>query len=181
MPANGIFAGAGVEHVLSRIVAGLLPEVRTRDPFTQALLRWTARMQQRAVVRWRPVAQSGIRCSLGSRDKGPCGQPAAGACLLCRQPVCLDHAAVAPNGALSCIRCLDTYAAVVRDMRDKGPAPASSASAESSAVREQHLATLELPSEATWNDIRAAFRALSKKWHPDTSKVSGAAERYAAI
>lgn len=64
-----------------------------------------------------------------------------------------------------------------RDTFDKMPAKKSLPSETVAAFK-----TLELPITASWREIGAKYRALAKKYHPDSaSSKSGNAEKFAKI
>lgn len=136
----------------------------------------------------------------------PCSTAAIGACVACGQPTCFSHAMVSPaDGQLVCYGCVGVAQRIARRMgadwhaekqpppqpQDRRSAPGIRCSCrfpwerdddcpvhgeDESALRREHLETLGLDIDATWDQIRAAYRKLALKHHPDRATARRKAE-----
>jgi hypothetical protein len=159
-----------VFEVLSHFVARVAPSFKTDDPLLTSVMQWMAKMQEHATTRWRGVALSGIRCNIPRVVGGmgiDCPHPAIGKCQLCPKTVCLDHAAVASNGNVACIACLNEI--MKSRPQYAGQAP-QAAKLDPVVERRRCLRVLGLKDPADWDEIRAAYKELALKHHPDRQK-----------
>lgn len=145
------------------------------EPVVRELGEWFSVLQGHALQRWAPVVLSGARCSV-RKDKRPCGRAGITKCVLCKQVVCLRHAAIAHDATAICETCLDDYADVVKQHAEERPEP-EAAPGDTTAQKRSALRELGLTADATWDEVRAEHRALVKKYHPDKFARSSAAER----
>ncbi len=182
----------GLSGIFSQVVSAFAPQVRTADPFTNALLQWAAKLQGHAVGRWKIVAEAGYTCVVkeGPSARGLCGGPAAGMCQFCQQSTCLRHAAVAPNGAIACIVCLNELLKARKQGASAQPGgdpfapgdngappgarpadapPPQSREQANARARKVYLGVMGLEPGATMADVKRAFRTFSgaRKGHPD--------------
>jgi hypothetical protein len=152
-----------VFDLLSQVLRGAASQFKTNDPLMGSLVSWVSRLQEAAFTKWRVVAASGIRCTgkMHFRQVGAvdCPHPAIGACISCKQALCIGHAFVSVDGVLVCASC------VAKLGKAAGPDPSPPTNQED--LRKKHLKVLGLGDDATWDQINDAFRALSKKHHPD--------------
>jgi hypothetical protein len=177
------------ESLFSQLFGRVAHEVAREqtDPLTRMVMQWVADMQAHVLLRWRPVVESGIGCSL--RPKNPrtgafevCHAPAIGACGFCRRPVCLHHALIGQNADLVCSACLSDY---MRIVQERGGAPAGVGSApepprspaeQEMLDRRRYLKALGLREPVSWAIIHSAFRKKAARYHPDHAKPGKRAE-----
>lgn len=168
---------------LSQLVGALGSSVETSDPVSASFISWASRIQEHIFTRWHSVAATGIPCSKFVGRTGRCTQPAVSTCRFCRQPTCLHHAAVAQNGELWCLPCMVRAEGILRARQQ----PPAARAPDEAAVRRQKLEVLGLGAEATAEDVHAAFKKLSLRYHPDrhvsasADKQKKAGIRYRAI
>lgn len=135
-------------------------------PALAELRDWAAELPAHALKRWGVVLLSGIRCGCG----GNCHRAAAGTCVICHKPTCLAHAFVSGDAYLSCHQCVHE-AAVARGgagPTHAGPRPTPGPSPDD--LRKKYLKMLGLKEGASHEDIRAAFKKLAAKHHPDRAR-----------
>lgn len=148
-------------------------QVKTGDPYGDMLLQWAARIQVVAQGQWRSVANSGFICGMPTAPHATCDAPAVGKCKFCPRTVCLLHAAVAINGAVICVACLDELL-----QRHKAAGGATGFGGDASppprppeenpmVTRLRHLKTLGLDPAATLVDIKKRWRKFTMTGHPD--------------
>lgn len=163
------------------------------------LADWFQGLQQQAFARWSATLFSGIRCAVveGHRASTPvCSGPAVGQCGICMRPTCLRHAMVARNGDVVCLECINRAAVA---LRGQGFAPGSEPSVGRSPpppsvgrppgpdeehIYREHLRVFGLKPGATPDQIKAAYRKLVAKHHPDRAppaKREAATERLTKI
>jgi len=150
------------------------------------------------VQRWLPYTLVGMRCVVPERGHGhPCGATAIQQCAICMLPTCLRHAMVHMNGDVVCVRCVNSYAQIVRGGAahrvEAPPRPeprsrdhhASNGHVEHAGpteeqLRRKHLKVLGLTDPAEWDEIQEAFRRLAFKHHPDRHARSPSAKQQSA-
>jgi hypothetical protein len=131
----------------------------------------------------------------------PCGTAAIGACVACGQATCFSHSMISPaDGQIVCYGCVGVAQKMAQKMgqdwrkQKKPPSqprdrPSSSGpscccrypwarDAECplhgmSELRCEHLETLGLDDDASWDQIRTAFKKLALKHHPDRATTRG--------
>jgi len=164
---------------------------------TEVLLPWANRMGVNALARWSPIVASSIRCGLPHKMGSPhlCANQAISGCGCCKSPVCLDHAMVAANADVICLRCVNETLKIIQERIAKDPSrqPPKSrpmhedeASADREEDRRRHLATLGLDAddEPGLEEIKLAYKSLVKKHHPDRvpeSERKAATKRFLKI
>lgn len=174
----------GFEDIFGSLFGGF---TRGVHPLVQeVLLPWANKVGVAALSRWSGVVASGIRCSLPARPGAPqpCPGRAVAGCFICNGPVCLDHCMISYQADVICFKCVDTMANVTRERvgstpRDQwqyrqgppssGHAPGAAPPPEDDKEREKALRTLgfDEDDEPTVDEVKAAFRELAKKHHPD--------------
>lgn len=181
----------GLGGIFSQVVSAFAPQVRATDPFTNSVIQWAAKLQSHAVGRWKGVAAAGYTCVVKDSSGGHplCGGPAAGMCQFCRQSTCLRHAAVAPNGSIACIGCLNDLLKAKTQGAPAPPggdpfapgdngappgarpadAPPPNRERTTASARKTYLGVMGLKPGATMDDVKKAFRTFSgpQKGHPD--------------
>ena len=168
-----------IEQLFSQLFAKIAPSIHTEDPMATSVMHWFAAVQASALNDWRAVAQRGFPCAL-RRGNGtlpiPCEYVAIGACGVCREHVCLTHASIAMGGQLTCLRCMAELGPRARERvraRPPEPAPPPPRAAPSPGVvdeataRKKHLRTMGLRDPASFDEVRAQYRKLALKNHPD--------------
>lgn len=163
-----------IELLIGKAFGQAVRAFHTADPLLNELQAWFAVLVEHAPGRWRAVIQSRIQCGMAG-----CPRPAVGACVVCRMPTCLGHGMVSADAACVCVRCVHEAAAI-----GKHWAP-QSAGMDPEVIRKAHIKTLGLKDGAGVDDIKAAFRRLAVKHHPDRqstdAKRKTATERMAKI
>lgn len=141
---------------------------------TEVLLPWANKVGVNALARWSPVVGSHIRCGLPYKLGSPhmCANQAISGCGCCKAPVCLEHAMVAGNADVVCLRCVNETFKIIQERIAKEPRPASrrvedEASADAGREERKHLKVLGLDEDASLDEIKAAYRKLVAKSHPD--------------
>lgn len=173
---------------------------RVMPVIDQSLRPWIANLSAEALKSWTPVLVAGVRCGVpvSPTSQVRCGGPGVRACICCATPVCLHHAMVAQTADVVCIKCVTDYMKLLRERgqepatphapwvesgfeggkaRAKAPPPPPSGHGEEdeSVLREKHLKVLGLDEDADEDEIKAAYRELVKRYHPD--KASSEAEK----
>lgn len=145
------------------------------EPVVRELGQWFSVLQRHALGKWGPVVMSGVRCSVRV-ERQPCGNAGIAKCALCGQATCLRHAAIGFDATTICEQCLDDYRSVVeqkaKDRPEPEPAPDDTAAKKRAALRK-----LGLTADSSWDEVRAEYKALAKKYHPDKHANASAAER----
>lgn len=163
---------AFIASLLSRASAGF----QVDSPEVERYLRAVTRLAETALTRWRAVSESGALCACGR-----CVEPAISGCMLCGGMTCLAHALVSPSsGHVVCAKCIG---GIPRTAPNAGAPPASNGMPYEE-QRRRHLKALGLPPSATDEDVRVAFRELSKRYHPDrvaASKKDAAHKKYVKL
>jgi hypothetical protein len=148
------------------------------EPVLRELGEWVSVLQRNALARWTPIVISGAKCSV-RREKKPCGRAGVSKCALCEQVVCLRHAAVGFDATVVCESCLDDYSEVVKGKvkdREAEPEPPR-AEPDGEAAKAAALRKLGLTADSSWEEVRAEYKALAKKYHPDRHQSASAAEK----
>lgn len=135
-----------------------------------------------APMKWATMLMTQTPCFVIQHGKR-CQAKALSPCLTCGKPTCLDHSLLAADGRLMCHLCVAKAYQLIR--KEAGlpadewtDAPkAESPKKKEMPLRQKHLATLGLEDPTNLAEIKAQFRALSKKWHPDRGKTPEAVER----
>lgn len=160
-----------VTHLAGRIAQGMRPSDEVSRRYLDALRR----LGEHALTKWSAASAAGIQCGVEVRQRRNgathrCGAPAAGSCVVCSKPTCIDHALVSvADGRIICDGCVVAVASHYgsppppRRPKDQGEAYAK-------------LRVLGLAPGATLGEIKFAHRTLVKRYHPD-GKIGRNAER----
>jgi hypothetical protein len=136
-----------------------------------------------------------------------CGTAAIGACVACGQATCFSHAMISPaDGQIVCYGCVGVAQKMAqklghqwREQKQPPPQPRDRPSSSGPrctcrfpwecdpkcpvpahsgrAMRAEHLDTLGLDDDANWDQVRAAFKKLALKYHPDRGTTARARSR----
>lgn len=161
-----------IPDIFQQFLGGAAAQV---GPVLRELGEWFTVLQGHALKRWTPIVVSGARCSV-RKDKRPCGGIGMVACELCGQVVCLRHAAVACNATAICETCSDDYAEVVKGRAKERPEP-EPAPGDPAAKKRAALRKLGLAADSTWDEVKAEYRVLVKKYHPDKHHGASPSDR----
>lgn len=150
---------------------------------TEIMLPWANKVGMSALARWSPIVASSIQCGLPVKMGLPhrCGGKAVSGCGCCNTPVCLEHAMVAPNADVICLRCVNEMLQIARErVAKEGPRRADEQEArrpprgpvdpaEQARLRAKALKALGFDDddEPDLDEIKAAYRKLVAKQHPD--------------
>jgi len=152
------------------VFAQLLSAAR-QNPVLAELGQWFSHLYQNAPSRWGSSVITGARCE--------CGRPAMGPCAICHHPTCLGHALVSASAEIVCFVCVrrasrrewterasngGSQNAGARWQRGDDPFEPSK---PSHADRAKYLKRLGLKPGASMEDIKAAWKRLALKNHPD--------------
>lgn len=169
---------AGIEELFGSLFGGFSRGV---PPLvTEVLLPWANKVGLSALARWSPVVASHIRCGLPIKLGSPymCSNQAVSGCGCCKKPVCLEHAMVAGNADVICLKCVNEVIRLVQERVAKEPKPEperpraagfGETPEDREKLRLKHLKALELDAddEPDVEDIKSAYRRLVAKTHPD--------------
>lgn len=163
-----------VSHMVGHVSQGFV----TDDAVTTHAVRIVGRIQEHLFGRWAAAQQTRLRCAVAFRDFRTgaivgCSTPMSAACMVCGQPVCLDHAAVlVEQGDLCCFGCIE----LAKQARGAVPAEATTVEDEAERkLRQRYLRLLKLTGEPDEEEIRVAYKREAAKWHPD--RHQGAAKK----
>jgi hypothetical protein len=142
---------------------------------------WFGRLVVNAAPKWLPRLSFGFACSVPQPTGAACQRPAIAACDVCGQPCCLDHARIDQYGDAICYRCC--IEAIRRKQAERagepqpGPAPPGGHAHATPPTPDKDLQwarkTLGVKKGADWEEVRAAHRKMSAKWHPDRHPGTG--------
>lgn len=147
---------------------------------------WLGNLVRFAAPKWLPRLSFGFACTLPRPDGFACPRPAVAACDACHRPCCLDHARIDQWGDAICYACC--WEAQQRKAAERAagtPPPGNGAHQHAAGnapnqpppIPEKELTwarrTLGVKRDTEWDDVRAAHRKLSAKWHPDRHQGDG--------
>lgn len=139
----------------------------------EVLLPWAGVVARNAVHKW---GTSRRLCRFEHAGVG-CRTKPIGVCHACHRPICLAHAFVGADATLVCWPCMKIGAANAKPWTagadvsdDDGWAPASRQQQDGTDRIEWACAVLGVSQDASEDDLRAAYKAASKKYHPDRAK-----------
>lgn len=163
------------EQLIGNFVGRVAQGVRPGDPIARHYTRILGQLGTHVLARWSAVSAAGIDCTL-IHVQGDvhtrCAMPAAGPCTNCGHMICLEHAMLSPpTGSLLCLGCVQRVPRSASRPQSAGPPPpphGAPATAGVAVQRQQYLAVLGLEPGASHDEVKARFRKLSKKHHPDT-------------
>lgn len=142
------------------------------DPTTTVVVRLAGRLQEHVFGRWREAAATRLPCAVRFQANNGavavCTESMIGACVCCRQPVCIEHANVSlSTGDPICFGCIE----LARQSRASDPAgappPAQVNVEQERKLRRKYLRLLKLKGQPTEDEIRQAFKREAAKAHPD--------------
>lgn len=168
--------------VFSNFFAHILQGWGPTDPIVMEEAKlWASSLAKHAFVKWRTMAQANLRCSTPE-----CPHPGLGACVVCRNPVCLAHSLISPAGEHVCVRCVVRARAEFGDKfgtysgAPGGPqAPPAPGPTEVEQLA-AHLKVLGLKRGATLEEVKSAFKKKAMRYHPDRVKGQDPDKRDAA-
>jgi hypothetical protein len=145
---------------------------------------WFARLAVNAAPKWLPRLAYGFPCSVPVYRNGEpvhaCPGSAVASCDVCGEPCCLDHARIDQYGDAICYLCVveavrakRAGARASRAEQQGPPPPGPAPTSEKELAWARKL--LAVKKDADWEEIRAAHRKLSAKWHPDKFSTKGPA------
>lgn len=155
-----------LEQLIGHVAARAAQGMRGDDRVSKFYARVVASFGRHVIVRWSAVGAAGVRCNIEVVGNKRCGLPAAGACMLCTCMSCLEHAhASVGDGSIVC------HACVGRAQREFGVAPPQ-VNRSDDERRQGYLDRLSLRSGASIHDIKARYKKLARKKHPDRATAA---------
>jgi hypothetical protein len=142
-------------------MASFFNQLFANSPVVEELRNWGSTLGQHAILKWSGALMGGFKCSF----HGSCRRSAIGPCVACQKPICLEHAFISIDAIPICFECVKNIAPQAQARPQQPPGPSSNASAAEQ--RKADLKTLGLREDASLEDIRAAFKKLAAKCHPD--------------
>jgi hypothetical protein len=169
--------------------------IRTNSP-ADGYVRLAGKLMEHA-SQWSAVASSGLKCAVHVATPAgavKCTSGAIGACVVCGNGVCFQHAMVAPmSGDMICFGCVARAGGMFQQdvpkppWQQEGAAGASphctcsspdqldstcpihgrDSDSDVDLVRRRYLRVLGLDGDADWDDVRDAYKAIARKHHPD--------------
>jgi DnaJ-domain-containing protein 1 len=153
-----------IGHVAGRVAQGL----RHNDPIVSRYAAALRKLAEHALTKWAAASAAGLRCGVVLRKKLTgvrecCGELAAGSCVVCSKATCIDHSLVSVrDGRIICDGCVMAVASSY--VKQPPPNPGF---VDTEALLERHLRTLGLQPGASRENVKARFKELGKKHHPD--------------
>lgn len=123
------------------------------------------------VQRWAQATEQGATCACLLKTPAGlalCRGPAIGKCWACDGWCCLEHSFVNPSRLL-CAGC----AASIHQLRQQKQPPQNTPPKPSGMTRAEAFKELRLTEDATPDEIRAKYKKLVFRNHPDRSKDDG--------
>jgi len=152
------------------------------NPEAQALLMgillpWASHVSRHAPRKWGIPADKPNLCFV---EAGPayCQAPAVGLCLICRRPVCLNHALVSVDASLVCYACMKDHAKVAKPWQP--PRQHRQQTAAQSALAWAYE-LLGVDDDATDAEIKKAYKQAVARYHPDRAENAQAAKADAQV
>lgn len=136
---------------------------------------WVTRLLANAATKWIPILSHNAPCQIATPDGNggwvPCQHPAIAFCDCCGKPTCLQHARVDSNAGAICFPCVATARALKQSERASYQPPPSGQEAKKPEKqplpRDEALKRLGLTAASSPQEIKATYKALVRKWHPD--------------
>jgi len=152
------------------------------SPEAQALLiniilPWASHISRHAPGKWGIPENTPNLCFV---ESGPayCQAPAVGVCLICRRPLCLNHALVSVDASLVCYACMKTYAKVAKPwVPPKQPRQRTAAQTGLAWAYE----LLGVDEDATDAEVKKAYKQAVARYHPDRAADAAAAKADAQV
>jgi hypothetical protein len=168
-----------VQQLFGMAASALGGQLSTGNAEADRYVRYVSKMVEQILTRWTSVGASGVKCHVAQHSEDgekKCKSVAIGGCMACGSPVCIDHAFVSLRGVV-CFVCADEVIGKHNPdaKTDRGRPfgfvdPYENESSED--TRQRHLRTLGLVETADEEAIKAAYRHLAKRYHPDRSPES---------
>jgi hypothetical protein len=167
------------DQILSGVIGQATQSMNLGNANTEKYAKWLVNLAQNALVKWRVIGSSGLKCSLKLRGQAgeviACEAPAILVCMVCNQPSCLAHALVSSDGSGVCMGCVEA----MKQLR-KEPG-GSSQDAQTSETKEElekkYLKVLGVERGCTKDELTTAYKTLAKKHHPDKQRNSSAKKK----
>ena len=112
------------------MIEALLQALGTNaGPVAAELMQWVGSVQRNAVTKWGAVLLAAIPCACFRRAPGGgtvvirCPKRSIAKCAFCLDPVCLEHACLAANADVACVRCMDAFGKMTAEARTRGEPP----------------------------------------------------------
>lgn len=141
---------------------------------------WMAELTLNAAAKWLPRMALGMPCQVpvmqGGAVVGACRSGAVSQCDACERTCCLQHARIDHLGDAICYVCV---AEKVQQTRRQASGRTDERRAPKSADHDEKWARRKLgvTKDASWAEIRTAYKQQSAKWHPDRHRTAGAKEK----
>lgn len=144
---------------------------------------WLGELTLHAAVKWLPRMALQLPCQVpvmqGGNVVGACRQGAVAQCDACERTCCLYHGRIDHQGDAICYLCVaDAVKRTRQTARGREHAtPSTATDGETEKERKWARRTLGVAKDATWDEVRAAYRRQSAKWHPDVHPTPSAKQR----
>jgi hypothetical protein len=171
------------DQIFQKLVGQAVQGLDLQDPRLRRYIPWATELLTVGVSKWGIVAESGFLCDIKLRGKTTgdmvtCKLPAVGACVVCSDSCCLDHALVKSDGTVICMACVN--AAKISYKRSPGERGSVESPEDKAELQKKYQKRLGLePSEKyTKEEIKAAYKKLAVKYHPDKAKTDEQREKF---
>ena len=155
-------------------MSGIGGQVKTGNVEADRYVRYLGVMLEQVLTRWTSVGASGVKCHVAQHAEDgdeQCRSAAIGGCMACGSPVCIEHCFLSPRGVV-CYVCADE---AIRKGNPDGRTDRGRpfgfvdpyAGETEEETRKRHLRTLGLVETADDEAVKAAYKHLAKRYHPD--------------
>lgn len=158
---DDLLEDTGTAPPWGRIAATFLSGLQTAQAgggkVIDQLLQWGSLLARNAPARWGQQALKPTFCAVAK-----CEAQALVPCAACGKAYCLAHVLVSYHAEGICEPCALEFVAMKRKRTTTDDLVAEA------------YKTLRVPKTSDWDDLRAAYRSLAAKHHPDKQKTEAA-------
>jgi hypothetical protein len=165
------------DQILSGVISQATQNMNLGNVNTEKYAKWIISLAQNALVKWRVIGSSGLKCSLKLRGQAgeviSCEAPAVLVCMVCNQPTCLAHALVSSDGSGVCMGCVEA----MKQFRKDPASPGTTGTETREELEKKYLKILGIEKGCTKEELVMAYKTLVKKHHPDKQRNSSAKKK----